>query len=180
MESVFFNLNPKIQNLLSSKNIKKPTEPQIKAIPHILKGENVLLIAPTGLGKTESALLPIFHNFLIEKNNFPQQDTEDKGISILYITPLRALNRDMLKRTIEWGKDLGIDISVRHGDTTQSERVRQSRKPPDMLITTPETFQILFVGSRLKKHLGSVRWVIIDEIHELAGDERGTQLAVAL
>jgi ATP-dependent Lhr-like helicase len=180
MESVFYNLNPKIQNLLSSKNIKKPTEPQIKAIPHILKGENVLLIAPTGLGKTESALLPIFHNFLIEKNNFPQKYTEDKGISILYITPLRALNRDMLKRTIEWGKDLGIDISVRHGDTSQSERARQSKKPPDMLITTPETFQILFVGSRLKKHLGSVRWVIIDEIHELASDERGTQLAVAL
>jgi len=180
MESVFFNLNPKIQSLLSSKNIKKPTEPQIKAIPPILNGENVLLIAPTGLGKTESALLPIFHNFLIEKKNFPQQDNEDTGISILYITPLRALNRDMLKRTMEWGKELEIDISVRHGDTSQSERARQSRKPPDMLITTPETFQILFVGRRLRKHLGSVRWVIIDEIHELASDERGTQLAVAL
>lgn len=67
MESIFFNLNPKIQSLLISKNIKKPTEPQIIAIPHILNGENVLLIAPTGLGKTEGALLPIFHNFLIEK-----------------------------------------------------------------------------------------------------------------
>jgi ATP-dependent Lhr-like helicase len=180
MESVFFNLNPKIQNLLISKNIKKPTEPQIIAIPHILNGENVLLIAPTGLGKTEGALLPIFHNFLIEKKNLPQQYNEDKGISILYITPLRALNRDMLKRTIEWGKELGIDISVRHGDTPQSERARQSRKPPDMLITTPETFQILFVGKRLRTHLESVRWVIVDEIHELANDERGAQLAVAL
>jgi len=180
MTSVFYNLNPKIQNLLSSRNIKEPTEPQIKAIPPILKGENVLLIAPTGLGKTECALLPIFHNFLREKENLSEQDKEDKGISILYITPLRALNRDMLRRTFEWGKELGIGISVRHGDTSQSERARQSRNPPDMLITTPETFQILFIGKRLRRHLNSVRYVIVDEIHELANDERGSQLAVGL
>jgi ATP-dependent Lhr-like helicase len=180
MTSVFSNLNPKIQHLLSSRNIKEPTEPQVKAIPPTLNGENVLLIAPTGLGKTECALLPIFHNFLREKENLPEQDKEDKGISILYITPLRALNRDMLRRTFEWGKELGIDIAVRHGDTSQSERARQSRKPPDMLITTPETFQILFIGRRLRRHLTNVRYVIVDEIHELANDERGAQLAVGL
>jgi len=176
MSSVFDLLNPKIQNLLLSKNIVEPTEPQIKAIPHILKNKNVLLIAPTGLGKTESALLPVFHNFL--KNKKPIE--ENKGISILYITPLRALNRDMLRRTIEWGKELGINIAVRHGDTSQSERARQSRKPPDMLITTPETFQILFIGKNLRKHISNVKCVIIDEIHELADDERGAQLSVAM
>jgi ATP-dependent Lhr-like helicase len=166
MSSVFSLLKLNIQDLLKIYNIDKPTEPQKKAIPPILNGNNVLLIAPTGLGKTESALLPIFNNFLKHKKS--KKNYENKGISILYITPLRALNRDMLRRTIEWGKKLGIDISVRHGDTSQSERARQSRNPPDMLITTPETFQILFIGKRLRNHLKTIKWVVIDEIHELA------------
>ncbi|MBN2603415.1 MAG: DEAD/DEAH box helicase [Candidatus Thermoplasmatota archaeon] len=178
MSSVFSKLDQKIQEILFSQKIISPTEPQNIAIPPLLNGDNVLLIAPTGLGKTESALLPIFNNFLKFKNQ--NSEIDSNGISILYVTPLRALNRDMLKRTIEWGKKLNISIAVRHGDTSQSERARQSRTPPDMLITTPETFQILFTGRRLRRFLKSVKWVIIDEIHELANDERGAQLAVGL
>ncbi len=176
MTSVFDLLDPRIHPLLSARHISAPTEPQIKAIPEILHGLNILLIAPTGLGKTEAALLPIFHQFLAIKDD-PERH---KGISILYITPLRALNRDMLHRTFDEAKTLGISIAVRHGDTPQAERLKQSQRPPDMLITTPETFQILFTGKRLRSHLKAVRWVVVDEVHELATDERGAQLAVGL
>ncbi|RLF28663.1 MAG: hypothetical protein DRN05_03480, partial [Thermoplasmata archaeon] len=176
---VFDLLDPRIKSVLSSRGIKQPTEPQKRAIAPIMSGKNVLLIAPTGLGKTEAALLPIFHSFIkMRESNVYQR--EDKGLYILYITPLRALNRDMLRRTFEMGRELDISIAVRHGDTPNSERMNQTRHPPDMLITTPETLQILFIGKRLRKHLGSVRWVVVDEVHELAYDERGAQLAVAL
>ena len=119
MTSVFGALNPTIQDFLKQQKITNPTEPQIKAIPPILRGDHTLLIAPTGLGKTEAAIVPIFHNFLHKKTT--NIAPSDKGISILYITPLRALNRDMLQRTIKWGNELNIKVAVRHGDTPPAE-----------------------------------------------------------
>ncbi|MCD6477743.1 MAG: DEAD/DEAH box helicase [Candidatus Aenigmarchaeota archaeon] len=168
---MFSKLHPKIQKLIKERDWKEPTSAQEKAIPEIISGKNVLIIAPTGIGKTESAMLPIFSIWL---------DKKPAPISILYITPLRALNRDLMKRLLWWGDRLEMDISVRHGDTTQYERTKQSEFPPDLLISTPETLQAILPGSKMKKNLSNIKWVVIDEIHELATSKRGVQLSLGL
>ena len=164
-------LSPKLVEALGKRGITEPTDPQKDAIPRIQRKENVLVVAPTGIGKTESAMLPIFDE--LAKGAVP-------GIQCLYITPLRALNRDMLKRMESLGSELGVTVGVRHGDTSSAERQRQSKSPPEILITTPETLQVLFTGKNLRAHLKNIKWVVIDEIHELAGNERGAQLSIAL
>ncbi|MDR0522839.1 MAG: DEAD/DEAH box helicase [Candidatus Methanoplasma sp.] len=165
-------LSRELASALEARGIFEPTAPQRDVMPRIARGDNVLLVAPTGIGKTEAAMLPVFDAIFRSKGK--------PGIRCLYVTPLRALNRDMLKRMEEYGGALGVTVGVRHGDTDQAERSRQSRNPPEILITTPETLQVLFTGKRLREHLKNVERVVIDEIHELAGTERGAQLAVAL
>lgn len=169
----FPNLSPELIDSLAERGITEPTPPQADAIPRILKGENLLLVAPTGIGKTEAAMLPILDTIFRTKG-------KTGGIRCIYITPLRALNRDMLKRMEEYGRALNVTVGVRHGDTSQAERNRQSQNPPEILITTPETLQVLFTGKRLVQHLKNVQWVVIDEIHELSNTERGAQMSVAL
>src|SRR3989454_5754429 len=164
-------LHPRILESLGKLGFQDFTEPQVRAIPRITEGASVLVIAPTGIGKTEAAILPILHKILTEK---------PEPVSCLYITPLRALNRDMLRRMTFFGEQLGIRVAVRHGDTPAKERAEQTRHPPDILITTPETFQILFTGRHVRDQLRTLRWLVVDEIHELAGDDRGAQLAVGL
>ena len=167
----FDRLDARLVRCLSERGIHSPTEAQAKAIPAIGSGLHVLLVAPTGIGKTEAAMLPILDS--LAKGG-------RVGFRCVYVTPLRALNRDLLHRLREFGEALGLKVAVRHGDTKQSERTAQSRDPPDILITTPETLQIMFTGKILRKHLSHVKFVVIDEIHELAEDERGAQLSVAL
>lgn len=170
--SVFDELNERVSLAAKEFSLNEPTKPQQLAIPKILEGKHVLLIAPTGTGKTEAALLPIFSMCLSQR--------QPLGIKILYIAPLRALNRDMLTRLTQWAKALGLTIAVRHGDTAVRERELQAKQPPDMLITTPETLQAIMPGKRMREHLKTVRWVIVDEIHELAEDKRGAQLSIGL
>ncbi|MDW8048965.1 MAG: DEAD/DEAH box helicase [Nitrososphaerota archaeon] len=169
---VFLLLHERVRSALKTFGISEPTEPQAEAIPAILRGENVLLVAPTASGKTEAALLPVFSKILL--------DDERRGISALYITPLRALNRDLFGRITKWADLLGFTVEVRHGDTTIKDRQRQAKKPPDILVTTPETLQAILPGKLMRNHLRTVKYVIVDEVHELASDKRGAQLSVGL
>ncbi len=171
-ENVFELLVKPVRRLVEQKGFPKPTEPQEKTIPRILEGKNVLLISPTATGKTEAAFLPVLSMLL--------QAPPSPGIKVLYITPLRALNRDMLERLEWWCNNLDIKLAVRHGDTDVKERTRQSRSPPDILITTPETLQAILSGWVLRQHIQSLKWVIIDEVHELADSKRGSQLSLAM
>ena len=172
--SVFELLAKPVQKALAELGFTEPTLPQTLAFPPILAGKNVLLIAPTGTGKTEAVLLPVFSRLVEQKNE------EQKGIQVIYITPLRALNRDMLKRLTFWSEQLGISVEVRHGDTEMKIRRKQARQPPQMLVTTPETLQAILPGSQMRRHLRSVQYVIIDEVHDLAESKRGVQLTIAL
>ncbi len=171
-ENAFELLVKPLRRLVEQKGFPKPTEPQEKTIPQVLAGKNILLISPTATGKTEAAFLPVL-NLLLQAPKTP-------GIKVLYITPLRALNRDMMDRLQWWCNNLDIRLAVRHGDTEMKERARQSRSPPDILITTPETLQSILSGWLLRQHLQSLQWVIIDEVHELADSKRGSQLSLAL
>lgn len=164
-------LDPRVRACFSKRGFLDLSPVQEQAIPLLVQGKHLLLIAPTGTGKTESAMLPVFSGMLSGTGG---------GFQALYITPLRALNRDILGRMEWWCRELGLTVGVRHGDTSAYERRKQSLSPPDLLITTPETLQALFMGKNLRKHLSRVRYVIIDEIHELAGSKRGAQLSVAL
>ncbi len=154
-----------------AEGLGEATEVQKKAIPLVLERRNVLITAPTGSGKTESAFLPVLDLYL--KN-------PSFGIGILYITPLKSLNRDMILRVERYAKACGLRAEVRHGDTSQYDRGKQLKNPPQVLITTPETLQAILTAKKFRENLRGVRHVIVDEVHELASSKRGSQLTVGL
>ena len=167
---------------------KDLTPPQAMAVPLIKNKENVLVSSPTGSGKTLTAFLSILNDFFkkYRKGNF------EEGVHAIYISPLKALANDIdrnLKQPLEEMMSLAeglemdvpdIKVAVRSGDTSLKERARMVRKPPHILITTPESLGLLLSSKKFRDHFRRTRYIILDEIHDLANNKRGTHLSLSV
>ena len=171
-QSIADRLHPKVRQLIEERGWKKLTEIQEQSIPFVLAGYNTLIMAPTGEGKTEAALLPLLSKLLNEKQ---------EPVDILYITPMKALINDIHKRVSWWAEKLGFRVSKKHGDTPASERTKRVKQVPNILITTPESLEIdLDWAPKFRQYYKNVKYVIIDELHELLSSKRGAQLLLLL
>ncbi|MCB0398049.1 MAG: DEAD/DEAH box helicase, partial [Winogradskyella sp.] len=140
-------------------------------------GYSGMVVAPTGYGKTFSVFLAVVIDYL----NHPEH--YDKGLKLLWISPLRSLAKDLAKAMTEAVEAIGLDwsVQVRNGDTPTVVRRKQERLMPDVLLTTPETMHLLFSQKKNSRWFKSVKCVAIDEWHELLGNKRGvlTELAIS-
>src|SRR5437867_3487649 len=146
---------------------------QRKALPVIARKVNCMLVAPTGSGKTEAAVMPVF-------TMLAQQKATAKTIRAIYITPPRALNNDVLRRVVGYAQSEGLRVEIRHGDTTVLARKKIVENPPDVLITTPESLGVVLTSEKMLAALKGLQWVIVDEVHELVANERGAHLSLSL
>ena len=143
----------------------------------IIRRQNSLLVAPTGSGKTEAAILPVISMISFEQQQGGQKKS---GIKCLYITPQRSLNNDVFRRIIKYAESENLKVDIRHGDTPYSKRKKIYEYPPDILITTPESLAIILVNEKMIPILKTLEWVVIDEVHELLPSKRGSYLSLCL
>ncbi len=164
------------------------TPPQRLAVPLISQERNVLICSPTGSGKTLSAFISIINELF----TLSRADGLEHGVYCLYISPLKSLANDIhknlekpLSEIQSLAKEKGIETqeirhAIRHGDISAVDKARMLRKAPHILNTTPESLGILLNSQRMRERLKTVRWVIVDEIHFLAGSKRGAHLTLSL
>ena len=182
-KQIFKTLHPWVRQWFDS-TFDDFTPSQKKSLIDIRKKKNILISSPTGSGKTLTAFLSI----ISELTTLAEKGTLEDKVYCIYISPLKALDNDIEKNLDEplegieriAGKKLGIRKAVRTGDTTQYQRQKMLKKPPHILITTPETLSILLVAPKFREKLSGVKYVIVDEIHSLAENKRGVHLSLSL
>jgi ATP-dependent Lhr-like helicase len=154
-----------------------PTPAQAKAWPAIARGEHVLLSAPTGSGKTLAAFL-----WALDRLISDPRPSSPAATRVVYVSPLKALAYDIERNLRAPLRGIGataVRVGIRTGDTPQRERAAMARKPPDILITTPESLYLILT-SQARTMLSGVEAVIVDEIHAVADSKRGSHLALTL
>lgn len=158
----------------------KPFKFQKDTWSAFLQGKHGLLNAPTGSGKTYALWFPVVLNYI--KKNPDYRTKHKKGLKAIWITPLRALSNEIQQSAERITKDLGtqMTVGIRTGDTSTNERSRQKRNMPDLLITTPESLQLLLSSKGYEKVFKDCSAIIVDEWHELLGTKRGVQMELAL
>lgn len=170
----FDQLHPALQHHIVNSLGWRDLRPfQDAVIPRILEGQHLIVLAPTAGGKTEAAMFPTLSRMLSEGWT---------GLSVLYICPIKALLNNLDLRLQKYCTLLGRRSGLWHGDVKQSARKRIQREPPDCLLTTPESLEVMLVSKNVdaRNLLGNLRVVIIDEIHAFAGDDRGWHLLAVL
>src|SRR6202045_3375418 len=165
-----------------------PTEPQARGWPEIHSGRHVLISAPTGSGKTLAAFLASLDALFREgaKTELPD------ATRIVYVSPLKALSNDIRKNLQEplagirallhetEGREIDVRAEVRTGDTSAAQRQALIKKPPHILVTTPESLYLLLTSESGRRMLSTVRTLIVDEIHAVVDDRRGAHLALSI
>lgn len=172
--SGFERLHPLVQHHVANSLGWSALRPfQDEAVAPLIAGEHALLIAPTAGGKTEAAVFPLFSRMLAE--NW-------QGLSVLYVCPLRALLNNLHPRLEHYGRLLGRRVELWHGDVGDSSRRRIVTDPPDILLTTPESLEVMLITRREhhERLFAGLRAVVVDEIHAFAGDDRGWHLLAVL
>jgi ATP-dependent Lhr-like helicase len=172
--SSFDQLHPALQHhVVNSLGWASLRPLQEAAIEPILAGSHALLVAPTAGGKTEAAMFPLLSRMLAEDWN---------GLTILYVCPLRALLNNLVIRLAHYCNLLGRRADLWHGDVRDSARRRMIEEPPDVLLVTPESLEVILVSRRhaAPRFFRAVRAIVVDEIHAFAGDDRGWHLLAVL
>lgn len=172
-------LHPKLRRWVA-KSFGQLTQAQELTLPHIMAGRSVLLSSPTGSGKTLAGFLGVLDDLV----RAHEAGTLDGGIRAIYVSPLRALTYDIQKNLMAplVGMKLQdiITVGLRTGDTTAGERARLKRKPPHILLTTPESLAILLPQASQAEALSHCRFIIVDELHAIAENKRGAHLMASL